>query len=152
MDSQRLSDVISQAELAGMNEQLKTTLRWIGVLPLAIIASILIQFVVAIGNYMAPDWICKIINSIASSYVFVLSGAKIAPKHNFTTAIILTGLNILATGMMLTISGQMLSSGRMSGGSFTWIIIAMILGIVGASAACFKVKEDEMSAAENARK
>jgi hypothetical protein len=122
------------------------TLRWIAVLPAAVAAYLGIQVVVALGNSFAPgpeSWIniwCQLINSIAGPYCFVLAGAKTAPLHRFITAIVLTVLYSLASGVLLTL---VLTSQQQFSTPLWWFVTSLVIGLVAAIVACIQLHHKE---------
>ena len=97
-----------------MNQSIKNILRWIVVIPTAIIVAILILFpihwVVYFSDF-AGTWIGEILKHIGYKDInnnverlldalfvggtFVYVGAKMAPNHHFKTAIVLSTVPIL---------------------------------------------------------
>jgi ABC-type maltose transport system permease subunit len=89
-----------------MNQNIKNILRWIAVIPTALIASILIIFPIRwfvffsgisetwvadvlkhIGLTITIDNIERLLNALFVGGTFVYAGAKMAPNHQFKTAI-----------------------------------------------------------------
>ena len=113
-----------------MEETNKTVywLRWVGVLPVAVAAYIVIQLIVIIGNLITglPDFYMQLFNSIAASYCFVYAGARTAPRYPFVVAVTLTVIFAILNSSVLTLA---FISHRYSG-SLTWLVITCTLGIV----------------------
>ena len=100
---------------------MKTTLRWLAVLPVAILGGILACFplhfilILVCSNtpesmitnkdgvsilYLHRDDIERFLTPLASSIGFVVSGARISPKKHFETASILLGIYFLSVGFV----------------------------------------------------
>jgi hypothetical protein len=89
-----------------MNQKIKNILRWIAVIPTALIASILILFPIRwfvffsgisetwvaevlkhIGLTITIDNIERLLDALFVGGTFIYAGAKMAPNHHFKTAI-----------------------------------------------------------------
>jgi FtsH-binding integral membrane protein len=127
-----------------MEETNKTVywLRWVGVLPAAVAAYIVIQVMVAIGNIITglPDFYVQLFNSIVASFCFVYAGAKTAPRYSFIVALTLTIIFTILNGSVLTL---VFVTHRYYSGSLTWLVICCILGIVSTIAACAYFHEED---------
>ena len=88
------------------------TLRWIGVLPIAIVASIRAYFVwrfihvLTVSRYMDPEsWTNTIFMQLVGGGImggiFVFTGVWVAPKNKKIVSYILCGLILIGTGMSL---------------------------------------------------
>ena len=71
-------------------------LRWIAVLPGAILCAALAQVTAVIGGLFTSDWMAQAWSSWILPVTFVVVGAYIAPKFKFAVALVLT---ILVTGV-----------------------------------------------------
>jgi uncharacterized membrane protein len=97
-----------------MNQNIKNVLRWMVVIPTAIIAAILVLFPIRwfvffsgisetwvaeilkhIGIAVTTDNIERLLDALFVGGTFVYAGAKMAPNHHFKTAIALSTVLIL---------------------------------------------------------
>jgi hypothetical protein len=83
------------------DSNMKNVLRWLAVLPGAVAASIVVQFINALLNSFVLDILMQWWNSWAGTFVLIFAGVYIAPSHKFITAIILTVLYAVFIGAML---------------------------------------------------
>jgi hypothetical protein len=120
-------------------------LRWVLVLPAAIVSYFAIQIVIAIMNSFTPfpesfeNIFCQLINSVAGPYCFVVAGTMLAPKYNFIVSITLTVLYVIINTTILVIA-------IMNGSStipLWWLIITSILGIITTIYACARFHKEE---------
>lgn len=93
----------------------KNFFRWIGIIPVAVVA-LIVSFLLARIMLSFPWWmiginsnapifkIAEIIASGISGYAFVYFGAKIAPQYKTKIAYILTGIVILLGGMAIALN------------------------------------------------
>jgi hypothetical protein len=128
--------------VSGGREIVIGVLRWMGVLPGAILAYFLIQVLNAVLMGFFGDssdtWI-QLVNSFAGPYCFVWLGAMIAPRRKLPVAVILSVIVALFTLSLIP-----LSVGRESESyPIWWLILTGIVGVFGTIAACVKVKEDD---------
>jgi hypothetical protein len=120
-------------------------LRWVAVLPAAVAAYFVIQFIVAIGHSIGGlpallvDGFCQIVNSIVGPYCFVYAGARTAPRYSFVVAVTLAVVFAILNGSLLTLA---FTSHRYSR-SLTWLVISCILGIAATILACVYFHEQD---------
>lgn len=80
-------------------------LRWVAVLPVAFLTSVILYFIIVFANGFFSDvesWNMKYFAPIQSSFVsgigFIYAGVLTAPSHKKQTALALVGLVIFCTG------------------------------------------------------
>ncbi|MDP9225253.1 MAG: hypothetical protein M3P18_15695 [Actinomycetota bacterium] len=128
-------------------DRLPHWLRWLLVLPTAVVAFFAVQFAIIIGGLLSgnelPDWVYQLINSAASGYAFVGAAAWMAPRAKVVTALIHTLLNAVAGFWLLSVA--LAQSGRQSD---AWLVLAgaSLLGIVGGGVACYAAWEADRKA------
>jgi hypothetical protein len=75
-----------------MKGQIIQALRWIAVLPGAIVVFAVAQITVIIGNLFVPDFLVQLWGAWVCPIAFVLAGVYIAPSFKFVVALVLTTL------------------------------------------------------------
>jgi uncharacterized membrane protein HdeD (DUF308 family) len=93
---------------------------------------------------LAENWWCQFVNSIAGPYCLVWAGVKVAPKHAFIVAVVLTVLFAIANGVVLT---MVIITGRYSD-TLWWLIISSVLGIIATIYACVHFHQEESKLAQ----
>lgn len=95
--------------------EIKDVLKWIGLLPVAIISSMLAFALGSLIGYVSTRmfvfggdgrWIwaiSRLIASILAGYVFVCVGAMVAPKFKLQTSVFLTGLVLVLVTIGITL-------------------------------------------------
>jgi hypothetical protein len=113
------------------------------ILPAAAGAYVGAQVLVAIANSLTPVpevveiAYSQVVNSVVGPLAFVYVGAKLAPRHQFVTAL---GLTVLHAVAITTIVTAALVSGR--NGQPAWVLIgAAGLGIVATVILCYHLRE-----------
>src|SRR5947199_10330209 len=100
-----------------MKAQIIQALRWIAVLPGAIIGFVLAQLAVIVGSLFMPDFLAQLWSAWVCPIAFILAGVYIAPRFKFVVALILTAL---MTAMMSITIFLVLSSGHVPGNANKW--------------------------------
>ncbi|MCX6907234.1 MAG: hypothetical protein NTY01_04235 [Verrucomicrobia bacterium] len=111
-------------------------LRWVLVLPAAIVSFFGVQFAVAIGLSIFPflsDSFVQFWNSIMGSAFLVVGGAQTAPKHRFTVALTLSVIWTVFGG--LVIAARIFIPGHYSD-AFWWLCVCNFIGIVATVVVC----------------
>ncbi len=118
-------------------------LRWVLILPAAAGAYIGVQVLVAIANSFTPvpevveTAYSQLVNSVLGPLAFVYVGAKVAPRHQFVAALVLTVLHAVANATIVTAA---LVSGRHS--QPAWVLIGTsALGIVATLILCYQMRD-----------
>jgi hypothetical protein len=114
-------------------------LRWIAVLPAAILGSLIVQTINALLGYFVPDVLMQIWNSWSGFLAFVLAGFYVAPKNKFITALVLTVLYSVFIGAFLVLG----LNPRYHGTPAWLLIVCGVLSLVGATMSCLLAKEME---------
>lgn len=132
-----------------MKEKLLYSLRWVAVLPGAILASILATFVLHLSLYYAltqfidpyPETPERILTPFVMAMVFILTGSQIAPNYKNTTAIILFGfwLFILGGFVFLTMTDSKWLNNKLS---FQVGGLPTIMSAVGAIIGVYKARQE----------
>lgn len=131
-----------------MNPRLKYWLRWIAILPGALLAAILATVVLHLILYITltkfvtpyPELPERILTPFVISAIFIWAGNEIAPNYKNTTAIILFGLWLFLAGgfIFLTLTDSSWFGKKLyfqAGG------IAPIMAIVGALFGVYKARK-----------
>ena len=119
--------------------------RWILVLPAAIVGYVAVQFFVAIGNSVGPgpewltDYWCQFVNSIAGPCCFVWVGVRIAPRYSFIVSVVLTVLFSIVTAVLVTMA---IMIGRHSPPVW-WLITSTVLGIIATIYMCAHFHQED---------
>ena len=125
-------------------ETVPNWLRWLLVLPSAVVAFFLIQLVVIIGGFLSdnklPDWAYQLINSAASGYAFVGAAAWMAPGRKFVVAIVHTVV-VTVFGVLIVLVA-IAQSGRQSD-SWLLLLAAGVLTVAGGGVACYAAWDAE---------
>lgn len=115
--------------------------RWVAVLPAGIGAWIGIQLLIALANAMVTprwsDWWLQLINSAASSYALVYTGAVTAPKHNFIVGIVLAILYSIFMVVIITAGFFIKTSDPL-----WWLVLSGIISLVASIVAVVKLHDD----------
>ena len=125
---------------------MKDILKWIGVLPIAILALILsnalwrILHGLTASRYIEPDsWLniifVEVMSAALSSAAFIYAGTWIAPKYKKETALILLIILSMLFGALL------LAANFLKGDYFS--NIGLISGIIGAVMCFFEIQNKE---------
>jgi hypothetical protein len=116
-------------------------LRWIAILPAAILAGVVAQVLAVIGGIFVPDWIAQASSSWIVPGAFVIGGVYTAPKFKFVVALILTvlvaSLEFLMGFLVLTDAMQ-----PPSGISKWWFIVNAVIGIAAPIYICASLHHD----------
>ena len=126
-----------------MKTQIVQALRWIAVLPGAIVAFLIAQVAVIVGSFFMPlpDFLAQLWSAWVCPIAFILAGVYIAPKFKFVVALILTAL---MTGMIFVTIFIVLSSGHVPGNANKWLFLfTCIAGLVAPIWVCAKLHHDE---------
>ena len=126
-----------------MRAQIIQALRWIAVLPGAIIGFVLAQLAVIVGSLFMPmpDFLAQLWSAWVCLIAFILAGVYIAPKFKFVVALILTAL---MTAMMSITIFLVLLSGHVPGNANKWsFLFTCIAGLVAPIWLCAKLHGDE---------
>src|SRR5438876_12049912 len=113
-----------------MRAQIIQALRWIAVLPGAIIGFVLAQLAVIVGSLFMPmpDFLAQLWSAWVCPIAFVLAGVYIAPKFKFVVARIPT---TLITGLMFVTVFWVFASGHVPGDlNNWWFLFTCIAGTV----------------------
>lgn len=136
-----------------MSKGVSYWLRWVALLPGAIIAGMLALLPLhwVLYSFFSsfvepyPEFPERILTPFAIAGIFVWSGSRIAPEFKFETAIILFGIWLFVVGgfFFLTFSGSewMGRSLRFQAGG-----LGLIMGIVGALLALYIVRKEQLEA------
>ena len=115
-------------------------LRWLLVVPSAVVAFALIQLVVILAGLLSgrwiPDWAYQLINSFASGWAFVSAAAWMAPRANVVVAILHIVIISVFTGALGGIVLFDPSFVRRSETSSGFFLLAVALTILGGVYAC----------------
>ena len=132
-----------------MKEKLIYSLRWIAILPGAILASILSTFVLHLSLYYAlreiitpyPETPERVLTPLVMAAVFIWTGNQIAPKYKNTTAIILFGLWLFILGgfVFLAMTNSNWLNNRLS---FQIGGLPTIMSLVGAFLGLYKSRQE----------
>lgn len=136
---------------AESNNRVENLLRWIMVLPAGLVSVILVSFPVhwvALGTFKygslveglsddAVDNVERVIFVFFAPLVFVLAGAKVAPKHRMGVAIALSSILILLSGASFA---YVLLSPSLVIGTPVRGAIGIGSGILGLATALYTVK------------
>lgn len=121
--------------------RLKIIMRWIAVLPAAVLAYFLIQLAVGLSSYLrmgeGVDYWAQFINSIAGPYCLVWCGTKVAPSYKFETAMTLVVLHAIAGALLVTL---LVVYQAASTGTIWWGIITGVIGIAASMVACLQFR------------
>lgn len=131
-----------------MVERLPQPVRWILVLPAAIVAYIAVQVLIivlgAISGFLNeggwPNWLYQLVNSAAGPYASVAAAAWIAPRAKFPTSVVIGVLNVL---LALALILEALSKAAEQ--SDTWLLLALagVLGVASSGFACYQVRLEQ---------
>ena len=120
---------------AGSRPNPPNWVRWVLVFPAALGAGIVtnlgIKLLVATGSFIGLSntgqyYLSQIIGGLAQPVAFVLAGAKVAPKHNFGVALVLTAFYAIVLTTVLTVG-----LGSTTNAAAMWAIAgASVLGVV----------------------
>jgi hypothetical protein len=122
-----------------MKAQIIQALRWIAVLPGAIIGFVLAQLAVIV--MLMPDFLGQLWSAWVCPIAFILAGVYIAPKFKFVVALILTALMIAM--MSITIFFALLSGDIPGNANKWWFLVTCIAGLVAPIWVCAKLHRDE---------
>lgn len=126
--------------------QLLNWLRWLLVFPGAVAVYWVLQIIIAFfwGQTMdfLPEFlanhIIQFFNTIIPAYYFVIVGAKIAPRFQFRTSLVLTILYILLTGILFGIA--VINQGQRE--PLWWLIVMGVAGIIASVLACHTMMQE----------
>jgi hypothetical protein len=134
--------------------QLISSMRWILILPAALLAPLGMWLLLVVSNLIArfigedtahPLWI-QIVGSAFLGYYFVLGGAKTAPSRRATTALVLaTTLNAGIVGLYLLMRERNISLHD----SLWWLVLNFMVTLGGTVVACVKVYVDSQAEGES---
>jgi hypothetical protein len=140
--------MITSRERLRMNDALDPLpgwLRWVLVLPMAIIGFFAIQLMIIVISALniswlswLPDWVIQLINSAASGFAFVYAGAWMAPRGKLPVAVILTVAVAALSGMILL--ATLFGIGH---GSRIVLLVATLLTLLFAVFACITVYDED---------
>jgi hypothetical protein len=118
-------------------------LRWIAVLPGAIVCAAVAQVIAVIGGLFTPDWMAQAWSSWTVPVAFVIGGAYIAPKFKFVVALVLT---IVVTGLTFLLAFLVLTNAiAPSNTNKWWFLVTSLIGIVGPIWACVSLHNEPES-------
>jgi uncharacterized membrane protein HdeD (DUF308 family) len=123
--------------------------RWLLVLPGAIVAYILVVIPLAIATD-AIDWLpetarnylSQILHSAFGPWAFVYLGARIAPRHRFITALVLTILQALFLAITLTL-GVALGYTKAMRSPMWYLVACGVIGVIASIAASVSFHKEE---------
>jgi uncharacterized membrane protein (DUF2068 family) len=122
-------------------------LRWIAVLPAAIVACCCAQLLIVLGTYLAyelegrtrwPDWFYQLLGSIVLPISFIWAGAKVAPKYHFIVVLCLTVIFSCATAAILTY-GVLIDYRKYP---LWWFVANGFVGIISATIYCITFRNN----------
>ena len=115
-------------------------LRWLAVLPAALLAFFAIQLLVILMNAMMAEgyasWVLQLVNSAASSYAFIHAGTYTAPKYQFIVGVILAALMVI---FMLGV--VVLRAYNQTSDPFWWIALACAISMVATLCAVKQLRD-----------
>jgi len=118
-------------------------LRWIAVLPIAIVAFFGVQILVSLVSFlrsgMEVDYLSQFICSIVGPYFLVLVGAKTAPSYRFITALVLVIIHAIADSSIVTLAVVI---AERQPTSIWWIILCSIVGVIASMLACLQFRNN----------
>ena len=126
-------------------------LRWLLVVPSAVVAFALIQLVIILAGLLSgrwiPDWAYQLINSFASGWAFVAAAALMAPQANVVVAIVHTVIISVFTGALggFALFDPSLAQ-RTSGTSSGFFLLAATLTVLGGVYACVQTYNEHKEA------
>jgi hypothetical protein len=119
-------------------------IRWLLVLPAALIAFVGVQIVIIIGGFLSdnklPNWAYQLVNSAASGYALVVAAAWMAPRGKLATAVVFGVLNIVLIAWVTTLGVS--ASGQQSD-SWLLLVVAALLSAAGSVAGCYQTWESQ---------
>jgi hypothetical protein len=143
------SNTFNDIKLNFMKEKLIYWLRYVAVLPGALLASILSTFVLHLSLYYSlreiiapyPETPERVLTPLVMATVFIWTGSQIAPKYKNTTTIILFGLWLFILGgvVFLTMTNSTWLDQKLS---FQVGGLPTIMSVVGALFGLFKARQE----------
>lgn len=125
---------------------MKNIIRWIAVLPAALLAQILcyvgniliLNHVIGGFIYQCPDIASEAVATIMSSMLFIYTGTLVAPSHRNTTALVLMTIQIIICS-----GGIVFNLFTKSGWELTKSVILLIITIITSVYAYKKITSKE---------
>jgi hypothetical protein len=133
-----------------MNTKTKEIIRWLSILPLSFITSILIYFPIHIILYltlMYGDFIhCEVypklpeilISSFLSPFTFIYTAYRIAPKHKLTTLIVVFSIFVVWTICIFFFVKEYLRLKEINFNYNGFQTISLYLGLISGFVFCYR--------------
>ncbi len=135
-----------------MQDTMKYGLRWLAVIPVALVAAILSAFPLHLILYQTltgsgfiepyPETPERVLLPLVAAMAFMWSGARVAPSHKTETAVVLFGVWLLLAGASIALiwSGANLGGIQLKshGGG-----LASVMALVGAFAGLYIVRRSK---------
>ena len=124
-----------------MKDQIIQLLRWIAVLPAAILTAVVVQLVAAIGGIFVADWLSQAWSRWIVPAALVVGGVYTAPKFKFVVALILT---VLVASLEFLMGFLVLTDALNppAGVSKWWFIVNAVIGIAAPIYICASLHHD----------
>lgn len=122
-------------------------LRWILFLPISLMAYVILQIIITFLNNIAsahylPEWLLPYFNQFITSavvpYLYVVTGATVAPKSKFIVSIILTAIYAVFIGSVFTLTA--INDSRPD--SLWWTVVLCSAALISAIAGCYYVRTE----------
>jgi hypothetical protein len=119
--------------------KLPNWLRWVFVIPAAILASLAVQMIIAVLSLPLPAVLVQLWNSWTGTIGLVVAGAMTAPAHRFVVALVLTVLN----AVWLTVIVMLSAISEQPTLPLWWLIVCSMIGAVSSVLVCVFFKETD---------
>lgn len=109
---------------------MKPDWRWLAVLPVALVGSVIAQLITILVTAYLPDWVSQLVGSATVPAGFVMLGARVAPSRKVQCAGVLAVLWIFTAGALFGI-GLFVGQARYTASVFITSAILNVIGAIG---------------------